>query len=195
VPREGWSFLAPLAADGRPSDLLFVPPVAAHVLRGPDLQDVRLMRDEMANLVWAIEHAVEGETGAPLDRAQALDRQVPQSFTPPVVGDLRYVLQTRVPSNWFALELAAGLPRILRLAMVAPSSEQPAGGLLRGVQRTGVHDEEVSRAGVRLREADVLARWFGGTSWRWRRVERAMGRGEGSSGLQFDLATTQPPLP
>lgn len=190
-PRQGWSFLAPLTAAGAPSDLLFIPPVAAHAQRGVDLQDVRLMRDEMANLVWAVEHTVEAENGGPLDRAQALDRDQSRDFTAPAAGDLRYVLQTRVPANWFALELRAGVPRLLRLSIVSPSTIAPSASLLRGVQGKGLHEEEVSRAGVRLREADMLARWIGGTTATWRRIERTVGRGEGSSGLQFDLATTQ----
>ncbi|MHC9062791.1 hypothetical protein ACYX34_08900 [Nitrospira sp. CMX1] len=49
----------------------------------------------------------------------------------------------------------------------------------------------VSCAGERLREADMLRRWIGGTTASWRRIERTVGRGEGSSGFQFDLATTQ----
>lgn len=189
--RQGWSFLAPLTAAGAPSDLLFIPPVAAHAQRGVDLQDVRLMRDEMANLVWGIEYTVEGETAAPLDRAQALDRQRPQTFTAPTAGDLRYVLQTRVPANWFALELLPSVPRLLRLALVSPSTENPTASLLRSVQRTDLHEEEVPREGVHLREAHMMARWFGGSTVTWRRIERTVGRGEGSSGLQFDLATTQ----
>lgn len=39
--------------------------------------------------------------------------------------------------------------------------------------------------------ANLMARWFGGSTVTWRRVERMVDRGEGSSGMQFDLATTQ----
>jgi hypothetical protein len=43
-------------------------------------------------------------------------------------------------------------------------------------------EEEVPREGVRSRQRYVSARSFGGKSYLWRRTERTVGRGEGSSG-------------
>jgi hypothetical protein len=50
------------------------------------------------------------------------------------------------------------------------------------------HEEEVPRAGLRVRRVPSIARWLDGTPYAWvsRRVDT--GGGEGSSGLQFDIA-------
>jgi hypothetical protein len=45
--------------------------VRAGSLQGRAVEEVLLLRDEAANLAWAIEQAVEGEHGLPADRAQA----------------------------------------------------------------------------------------------------------------------------
>jgi hypothetical protein len=55
------------------------------------------------------------------------------------------------------------------------------------------HEEEVPRAGVRVRRIPSLARWLDGTTHAWTSRRVGSGRGEGSSGLQFDVAV--PPQP
>jgi len=185
--RDAWSFLTYSGAGGAPSDMLLVPPVARFALRGGALEDVTLFRDEMANVVWAVERRIEGENGRSLDRAQALDRGRPSNFAPPNTGQWRYRLQTQVPEHWFPLSVVAGTPRMLSLAVLAPSSAPPLGHLLPAPAATGqIFEEEVPREGVRLTRADVVTRWLNGSTVVWRRHERAVGRGEGSSGLAFD---------
>lgn len=58
---------------------LFLPPALTHGLESPALEDVRLLRDEMANMAWAVEAVVQDEIGLPLsgyDLATASDRRV-----------------------------------------------------------------------------------------------------------------------
>ena len=59
---------------GRPSERpigsyalrgLLIPPAAQTVLEGPDLEEIMLVRDEMANMAWAVEHTTENGIGAP----------------------------------------------------------------------------------------------------------------------------------
>src|SRR5262249_7453334 len=50
---------------------LLVPPVLVGSLQGSDLEEVLLLRDETANLAWAVEKRIEGQNGTPVDRAQA----------------------------------------------------------------------------------------------------------------------------
>jgi hypothetical protein len=53
------------------------------------------------------------------------------------------------------------------------------------------HEEEVLREGVRLVRDRVLARSSDGGTHLWSRWRRQAGRGEGSSGLAFDVAEPQ----
>jgi hypothetical protein len=50
-----------------------------------------------------------------------------------------------------------------------------------------VNEEEVSRAGRVVRGRLRRARWVDGRSVVWHARDRASGRGEGNSGLYFDL--------
>jgi hypothetical protein len=47
------------------SNLFFLPPTAGRVLDGPDLEEVLLARDEMANMAWAVERSIEGRPSRP----------------------------------------------------------------------------------------------------------------------------------
>jgi hypothetical protein len=50
------------------------------------------------------------------------------------------------------------------------------------------HEEEVPREGLRVRRVPTIARWLDGTPYAWTSRRVGAGRGEGSSGLQFDIA-------
>jgi hypothetical protein len=50
-----------------------------------------------------------------------------------------------------------------------------------------LREEEVPREGARVTRAYQLARWFDGTTFLWLGRRKAVGRGEGSSGLRFDV--------
>src|SRR5262249_13678362 len=91
-----------------PTDLFLLPPVAGAGLKGPELESVSFMRDEMANVAWAVESVVEGPTGI-LRRNErenvASTEPVPApstrtAGTPPV---FKYQLATSVPDNWYPL--------------------------------------------------------------------------------------------
>ena len=51
------------AGSGAAPPLLFLPPVVAGALDGEPIEEVQLLRDEMANLAWAVERVVEGADG------------------------------------------------------------------------------------------------------------------------------------
>lgn len=50
-----------------------------------------------------------------------------------------------------------------------------------------IDEEEVPRAGALLRQAYQRTRWLNGKPFIWLGVQKTTGRGEGSSGLAFDL--------
>ena len=185
---SGWSFFAPQTTTGGRLQALVLPQVAGYPLVGPVLEDVRVMRDEMANLVWGIEHSVEGGDGRAQQRSETLPSASEQ--IPSTTEALAYKLMTAAPPNWFPFVLNSGLPRMLRLELLQPAAEGPRGRLLPELGGL-VHEEEVSREGIRLVRERVLARSGNGETHLWSRRRRQVGRGEGSSGLEFDRAETK----
>jgi hypothetical protein len=54
-----------------------------------------------------------------------------------------------------------------------------------------LREEEVPREGARVTRAYQLARWIDGTTHLWLGRRKAIGRGEGSSGLRFDTMESE----
>jgi hypothetical protein len=201
----GWRMFT-LAGDGSAPaayrDALLVPPVLAPGLQGRELEEVLLLRDETANLAWAVERQIEGENGAPVDRAQAVYESaagVVPAPRPEPAGVFSYRLADTVPEYWLpllperthpgdpSLGLRLGaLPRTLPDGTTQPIP--PLGRLLQ--PPTGgdlvLGEEEVPREGVRVTRAYQLARWLDGSTFLWLARRKGIGRGEGSSGLRFD---------
>jgi hypothetical protein len=51
-----------------------------------------------------------------------------------------------------------------------------------------IFEEEIPREGARVTRSYQYARWIGGVPLLWIGRRKSIGRGEGSSGLRFDLA-------
>lgn len=174
-------------------NLFFLPPVLGPNLAGAPLEEVMFMRDEMANLAWAVEHRIEGPLELALRRD---DRDEPRPA--PVEGTLPvYRLASPVPAHWIPLlpvqiRQPDGrlISRLVRGAVLAPDGTQrvhSALGVLFGATGSRVlHDEEVPREGVRVVRQAQFARWTDGASFAWIGRRKAVARGEGSSGLRFD---------
>jgi hypothetical protein len=159
------------------------------------VEEVLVVRDELANLAWAIENTVESRTGRPLDRYQdeAERRAAAPSAGP---ADVRkYVLQSPVPRNWIPLlpkflrdNTGAVTQRLLaRGAMRSGSTTIPAKGrLLEPEHALDIFDEEVPPTGAKVSRLWTWGRAADGTSHLWRARRKGPGRGPGSSGLRFD---------
>jgi hypothetical protein len=193
------------SGSGPAPPLLLLAPVVAGALEGEPLEDVLLLRDEMANLAWAVERVVEGADGRPrnrsIDYASRLTAAPPPELASP--ADLVYVLQTTVPEHWIPLvpvrdpegTAAVVLQRGSLLTQDGTARPITAQGILLApeVSPWTLHEEEVPRAGLRVRRVPALARWLDGSPYAWVSRRVGAGAGEGSSGLQFDLAV--PPTP
>ena len=64
---------------------------------------------------------------------------------------------------------------------------QPQGLVLEPNRDLLLHDEEVPREGARVTRAYQYARWVDGSTHLWIGRRKQPGRGEGSSGLRFDI--------
>lgn len=181
---------------GAEPELLVVPSVATGGLEGAPLEDVLLVRDEMANLGWAIERRVVGASGATVDRYERsrASRASRAAELPPDGPSLpRYRLASDVPEHWIPLVAESDGLRSIRLTRGAiatgdGSTFPPLGRLLEPHRELSLFEEEVPRSGLALTRSWQLARGPDGTvqAWIGRRKRPAPISGERASGLAFD---------
>ena len=193
----GWSMFGL----GHPGEQTFVanvlalPPVVPHLLESEPLEEVALLRDEMANLVWGVERIVQDADGRPVDR----NRQAGAvSLRQTVPGDLAdaaivYRLMTPVPDNWIpfvAVPAPDGGVELERRPLLHVRDDgttdvtHPLGVLLNeGGSRLRLAEEEVPRDGAVVTRRYQMARdarrrrraldRTPQTGRQWRRLERA----------------------
>lgn len=172
--------------------ILFRPPTLAGSLQSKPIEEVLFLRDEGANMAWAVERVVEGLLGQPVQRAEEGAAKAADLVTS--TSGLRYQISTAVPDHWTPLlperladkrsiRLVRG--RLLR-ALDGELAPPPKGELLTPDQPLALFEEEVPRAGARVTRHYQYARWYGGNSHLWIGRRKGAGRGEGSSGLRFD---------
>jgi hypothetical protein len=223
-PGEDWErwdmfTLSTETAERQPSPArLVLLPTAPKVQESAVVEEITLIRDEMANMVWAIEQRIPlpsggsrpgGETAR--EYRQYLQRLIgapgPTAFEPK--APIQYQVMNTVPEQWIPfipvhvegsvretqLQRAA-LPRILEGDPKPPAEKvRPRTTLLRfGLPKAYfVHEEEVPRAGAVVSQSYQRTRWIGGAVFTWLGVRKQTGRGEGSSGLAFDQIIAKPP--
>lgn len=235
----------------RLDDCLFLCP-ALHAQHGSVLEQVLMMRDEMANIAWAIEKQVQGSSGEPIDRRFESTRlsttqslRAPLGAVPAPGAPLHYTLQTPVAAHWIPFlpvkreganalnwsiqlqrgvvvqhyqvdaqrlaeprnaQYAAVIERLRHTPFVEPKPElaglqgfmfHPRGEILRltpadaaslfSTDFLRLEDEEVPREGIRIERRFNYARDASGRALLWIGRSKTVGRGEGASGLRFDL--------
>ncbi len=207
-----------VGAGAAPEHGLLLLPTAPKVQEGPPIEEVALIRDEIANMVWGVEQRVplpsgEARPGSEAARqtlafferlaAEAVEAAggVVPGAPPEFAAPIRYQIQTTVPEHWIPFipvhvpgsnretQLRrAALPRIL--ADGTHVAVAPRTSLLGAIRPYLIHEEEVPRSGAHVRQAYRRARWYGGAVVTWLGARKQVGRGEGSSGLRFDALTT-----
>jgi hypothetical protein len=206
---------APAGSAAADTTLLLLPTLAK-AQASPPLEEVLLVRDEVANMVWAVEKTVPLATGisrlgneVQVQTVNYLEGLLglggPPPPPPPMTAAVRYQVMNTVPENWIPflpvhvpgsnrdIQLQrAAMPRILIGNPDPPEKVQPLTALLRqGLDDAMpsvyfVHEEEVPRAGVRVTQYYSRTRWTTGQVFTWLRAQKQTGRGEASSGLGFD---------
>jgi len=191
----------------RPADIgLLLPPVLPQSQESAPIEEVLMFRDETANMAWAIEKIVPMVDGVSKSGSEAAaefqDWKAHQANTDsasPVPKGVftKFQLMSSVPDNWHPfipvrisddnreIQLQRG-----KLTANAELRHHPRTSLLREGLETNqpffLHEEEISRAGVRLTKTYQRARWENGRVVMWIGIRKHVGRGEGSSGLMFD---------
>jgi hypothetical protein len=180
--------------DAKPdSNLFYLAPALTKVLTSEPLEQVNFLRDEMANLVWAVEHRVPSQAGKGTSGDElAMKDSPPEAFVP--VNDavqIRYVVGTTVPDNWipFIPVHVQGSNREVRLQRARmPAGKGPKGLILSEKAAPYYVDEvEIPRAGIIVRRSFQRARWLNGVTYLWVGRDKKAGKGEGWSKLRFDL--------
>ncbi len=208
---SGWSMFAMSADPGAaPVAELVLLPVASKVQQGPPLEDVSLVRDEMSNMVWAIEQQVPLPSGWPRPGSEAAHelRTHLQSLVGPPAGPppapaapIRYEVMSSVPEHWLPfipvhVDGSSRETQLQRAAMLRfldgdpndPVKVRPRTPLMTQNLPAAyfVAEEEVPRAGARVSQRYQRTRRPDGSVVVWYGAVKGTGRGEGSSGLSFD---------
>lgn len=173
--------------NGGPSQFLLAPASAAASMQtGGPLEEVHLLRDETADMAWAIEHIVEGPTGAP--QLEPSPRPSPAPVGAPAT--LAYQLQSPIPASWFPLMPVATPAGAVALVAgtVEDGPQTPISRLVKRLSASGFElpEEEVGRSGLRLERVACRTRSSDGSARLWVARRRHIGAGEASSGLRYD---------
>jgi hypothetical protein len=207
------------APEGAPDvdvSLLLLPTLTSEQTGAP-FEEAMLIRDEVANMAWAIERTVSTPSGWSKpgkelaynthNYLQALVGSVAEP--PPMKAAVRYQVMNTVPENWIPFipvhvkdnnrEIQLQRAAMLRVLDGEKPKDpvQPLTMLLReGLDKTPseryfLHEEEVPRAGVIAKQYYARTRWTDGRTYTWLRAQKQTGRGEGSSGLGFDRLVDQ----
>ena len=178
-------------------DILVTLPVLGPTLQGSPVEQVRLARDEAANLAWGIERTVTNVTGDVVDRHEAWRDRITASAMAgmPTPDDaMRYTLANDPPDYWIPLVPTADGHRSIRLQRgeIIHGDGQPfpaSGDLLMPGQPLAIFDEEVPRSGLQATRSWQFARTVTGGCWAWIARRARPDRGEAASGLRFDELT------
>jgi hypothetical protein len=183
-----WSMYL-LSGDSAECPGLFLAPALTTTVEAPPMEQVQFIRDEMANMVWAIEQRVASRLG----EGMALNGGEAAGAAAARAPETRYVLGTSVPQYWrpFIPVHVPGSMRSIRLqrARLPGPLREPKAEVLRIPGDYFIEEEEVPRAGRvvhdRKRVAErARAGWSSITSW----SAVSAASDEGSVGTQPDRA-------
>ena len=185
---------SPLAAPA-----LVMPSVTVAPIAGDVVEEVRFLRDEMANFVWGVEQIVTDADGTRRDLPDEYLRALVRTDAIPPNADVAYRLMTDVPDHWvpFIPVHIAGNSRqvgLVEAVLPRPNSfgdlvtASPRSSVLQELRGLVLPEEEVPSAGIVMRRRWFLARSADGGRHAWAARSVTTGRGEGASGLRFDVA-------
>ncbi len=172
------------------SNYFYLTPSIFKSMEGDALEQVNFLRDEMANLVWAVENVVPSQAGLGVNGDEMAAKEPDNTPELAPLAPIRYVLGTTVPDNWIPFmpvqtENSQSEIRLQRARM--PESKGALGVLLsEKLPPYYINEEEILRSGVIVKRAFNRTRWMNGKTFLWIGRSKQTGRGEGWSNLKFD---------
>jgi len=173
----------PRAPDGLGT--VFVNAAPNLVFDGDTIEEVHFLRDEQANLAWAIETVVPRPLGGGTPPAPP-----PAAVVPASESGLRWTLApTTLPRNWFPLVPAAdAIGRLAVGTLWTARDAHPAGRVLTELLPSKrLHDDQVPSEGVQVTRAWQAARAIDGTLHLWIGRAKTPRQTELAPGLRFDV--------
>ena len=196
-PDRVWRFFEVEGDDGpdalERADRVAPPAVACPACptrRRPPVERVDLLRDEVANLVWAIERRAPASSGRSVDRDAAARPAAQEDAQDRAGQDWTYEAFPPVPANWIPfvpVRRGDGSPtaqvylRRARMAatdpLVPPGRLVPMGRILDARRPLRIDEEAIPDAGLRIDRRYQRARDADGTVhlWMGRRVRTGAG--------------------
>lgn len=171
--------------------LLFVPNIALDVLDNDELEEIIVMRDEEANLVWAVERRYQRPDGTAVVNGDGSDAQ--PAAAPATANDRpRYRFRADVPRHWIPyvprkIE-AVGGDTYLRRGRTDESAtrEKPQHHTRIVGESWQLREEEIPRSGLRIRRLRRFARGSDGKGFGWVARTREAANRLPQPGLSFD---------
>lgn len=155
------------------------------VLDGDTLEEVHLIRDEQANLAWAIETVVPGTLGGGVSPVPP----PPAARPAQEVGPSWTLSPTSLPRNWFPLvPVADPVGRLAVGTLGTARDARPAGRVLAELLPSKkLHDDEVPSEGVQITRSWQAARAIDGSLHFWIGRAKTPRQTELAPGLRFDV--------
>jgi hypothetical protein len=202
APDSQWQRWSMFNVSGQDGDAwqgryFFLPASITQTHESDSIEEVSFVRDEIANLAWAVEETIPDATGKGMEARLVAQTAGLPPLPAPSIASIRYVLGTTVPENWIPF-LPVHLPgsvqdiRFQRAAMPKLGSPpvdvvRPRGVLLKEVDSPFyIAEAEILAAGTIVSRRFQRTRWYEGRTYLWLGRARETGRGGGSSGLRFD---------
>jgi hypothetical protein len=183
-PDATWALWRLTTAANTTFPYLFVPAATPATVEGELLEEVALVRDELANVVWGIEQI----TADDLDRGQRITRAPAAAPVETRAASLVYRPLPTLPGDRVPLVRDGNAPHaVLRHAQaVDPAMAIPSvmGTILN--RTVAIRDDEVGREGLVLTRRWQAALDVNGTRWTWRARAKTAGSFLAGVRLAFD---------
>jgi|GEM_PF-479858 len=211
---QRWSMFDISDISGEINNTIIIPPSLVKSQESKPFEEVSLIRDEMANMIWGIETKISDQLlgykdgfEASLDRVRIMnieeETDIPEDLDKNV--KIAYRLGNKVPENWIPfipslVNESANEIQFLRGSMPKPKPNgdgydriRPMTSLMRvnldnsSNKRYFIHEEEVPKAGAIVSRNWQRTRWYNGKVCWWAANKKTIGKGQGSSGLKWDI--------
>ena len=177
--------------NGTAQPILYLPPTLSKIQEAEPLERVYFLRDEMANLVWAI------ETVAPsaAQKGIAMRTSTPQTDKPAESTDLTYRLGEIIPENWtpFLPVRFNNSSQIKLQRAKIPRGTAPKGQILQDQEIPlsinkpyFIREEEIGRGGTLIERSWQRTRWLNGKTYTWIGRRKSAGSIETNHSLIWD---------
>ena len=192
-PGRSWRFFE-LTGDAA-GEWLLLPPALPGVTQSAPIEEIALLRDEVANLGWAAELRVESAAARTIDRAAQARAAMPAPREPAEDAWL-YTLASQVPAHQVPLVpvtsdggLYLQRGRLATAAGNGVTTRGAIGRILEPERQLLIRDEEVPATGARVTRTWQMARTAGGGFVLWVGRRKRAGKPLRSPGLVFDEVT------